>query len=1303
MRPVSQMLRCYIEPDNLPANAKKSRKAKTTPDYILQQMELAKVEDRVGPDWKPWGGPSLVIDVETTTDIKQIARFGIYQLRGHDFFDLMELAKQYNKAIPRNVLDELNEEGLFYNEAEGLCSEAEIETMQAYAKAHSLKFMTMADFIGNVFYKIYSVKAKKWTTKSRINPKTGITHSFIQPDDALPCMIIGHNLPFDLGAMAYDAAPSRKGNYGGLTLKLRENYPHVTIKKIGFAKHMFGTHAKFGRVNHMFINTQQLARALFGASVKSSLDGVAKALGLKDAKGSADYEGSITPEYIGYCRRDVSLTWQVFTGLRGLYLKHGFNALNNKGVLSRPIDKIYSEASVGKGYFEQLGMRSFREQNPDFDHKNVTSAFMAAMYGGRSEVRWRLDLRRGMQGDFKSQYPTANALMRLQDLNIAKKIKVVCDETGLGAGAQFLRYVCLADMRLKETWPKLRGVALIDPAGCILPVRTVYHADDDAKAQQIGVNEVASGMPCWYTFADVIASKLLTGRTPNILKTITLEPVGVQNGLKPHSFFGDPEYTIDLTKNDLFQRLIDMRTVVKREKKDGWKPKEQGIKLTANGTSYGVLIEFVIEEKDKEEDVTVYTPGREYPRTARKVVKAEDGEDSMSGFKVERPGRWFAPWGPLIPAAGRLLLAIAEKLAADRGISHGFCDTDSMFFILPDGMKEQDFINNVKDITGWFQALNPYEGDDAVFALEDVNYRLIRDASGNIVRNKDGEAMLEDKGAGIKKEVDLPWLIAISAKRYAIANKAPDGSWLIRKASGHGLGHISAPQYKGDRLPAHAAAPFKDGMWSEGALCKGTNPKLFLDLWRIVFTLAAKHKAKPRIGEDLEQRIDGFLERYSPRMKGLEAEQMVQQSIASRAEWLAQKSMPWKRAFGFYNSVPSPMANVFVDYQCSAIELSNRKDLLSTSFYTKGGKKTRILSGAEYEAKGKGAEELYRRDNSQFPAEMFNPDYGLRFQTVAEALSGYFTHPEFKSEGKYGLLRRRKLVILNHEIVGKESHDILYNGDDPELDDEDLLNRRIMITSYNSNLLKGFGVEALAKALGVTDDTVRHYLLYGFPLKDDVLARLKRMIEVDETGGAKLVKMKQTPAETKRNLKMARRLLIIRRSLSEKSKLAPIEEVISTVVKRITPEALGLIKYKYLATLKSLTNVLTVAIPNLLIGGEHPYSKFMPAVEHLINEACGAAAYQKRLADLNDRYSHKERTERSVARRKAKRAAARQSAKAIMPTVETIIDPYLGPQIVAVSEARKIRRREQSRLGMARLKQKKSGDPINSGGHSASG
>jgi hypothetical protein len=37
---------------------------------------------------------------------------------------------------------------------------------------------------------------------------------------------------------------------------------------------------------------------------------------------------------------------------------------------------------------------------------------------------------------------------------------------------------------------------------------------------------------------------------------------------------------------------------------------------------------------------------------------AHDGF-AISGYKAERAGAWFAPWGPLIPAGGRLLLAIA--------------------------------------------------------------------------------------------------------------------------------------------------------------------------------------------------------------------------------------------------------------------------------------------------------------------------------------------------------------------------------------------------------------------------------------------------------------------------------------------------------------------------------------------------------------------------------------------------------------------------------------------------------------------
>ena len=150
---------------------------------------------------------------------------------------------------------------------------------------------------------------------------------------------------------------------------------------------------------------------------------------------------------------------------------------------------------------------------------------MEGLSGGRSEVRVRLELCETMQADFRGQYSTINALMRLQDLMIAERVEAI--EGGpAGDAAQFLRGVTLADLQRKETWPKLRGVALIRPDGDILPVRTVFHANDaqdtadpTLRAQQIGVNVVVSGPPTWYSFADVIASKILNGdRCPEILR-----------------------------------------------------------------------------------------------------------------------------------------------------------------------------------------------------------------------------------------------------------------------------------------------------------------------------------------------------------------------------------------------------------------------------------------------------------------------------------------------------------------------------------------------------------------------------------------------------------------------------------------------------------------------------------------------------------------------------------------------------------------------------------------------------------------
>jgi hypothetical protein len=144
-------------------------------------------------------------------------------------------------------------------------------------------------------------------------------------------------------------------------------------------------------------------------------------------------------------------------------------------------------------------------------------------------------------------------------------------------------------------------------------VRTIYEKEADPKlnreaesAQQIGINYIESAPDCWCAFADIVASKMLTGKCPEILQTITLKPVGVQEGLKPHMFMGDPKYTIDPTKNDMYVQMIEMRSAIKKAKEEASKAKEQGIKLAANATSYGALIEFNVDENTRPTEMAIY-------------------------------------------------------------------------------------------------------------------------------------------------------------------------------------------------------------------------------------------------------------------------------------------------------------------------------------------------------------------------------------------------------------------------------------------------------------------------------------------------------------------------------------------------------------------------------------------------------------------------------------------------------------------------------------------------------------------------
>jgi hypothetical protein len=129
MKPVTQMLRAFIETDPIETDASKTKgSGRRISPLAAQKMEMADIKRKLGPDAWPWFGPMLIFDCETTTDVGQKLRFGVFQERGLNYRDLVE-CKRRNGRITREDMDEQRSEGMFYNPA--TCSDAEIETMRA--------------------------------------------------------------------------------------------------------------------------------------------------------------------------------------------------------------------------------------------------------------------------------------------------------------------------------------------------------------------------------------------------------------------------------------------------------------------------------------------------------------------------------------------------------------------------------------------------------------------------------------------------------------------------------------------------------------------------------------------------------------------------------------------------------------------------------------------------------------------------------------------------------------------------------------------------------------------------------------------------------------------------------------------------------------------------------------------------------------------------------------------------------------------------------------------------------------------
>ncbi len=916
----------------------------------------------------PW---IVIFDTETSTDAAQILRFGTYQVRHLDRDGSVE------------------ETGLFYD-PESLSAE-ETALLLRYAAERGLKPCTRGEFVENVFFGIgYDLRAT----------------------------IAGFNLPFDLSRLAIGHDSARgKTMRGGFSLQLSPDPRRARIQ----VKHLsrraalirFTAPARQRSTEGQqrrgiptpirrgfFVDVKTLAAALTGET--HSLESLGTLLGIPHPKTAAAHGETLSEAYLDYALNDVQATWECLAELKGRYERHG--------LAGTPVHRIYSEASLGKAYLREMGIRPWRLLQPGFPDE-LMGLIMSSYYGGRSEVHLRREVTRVLYCDFLSMYPTVCALMGLWSFVTARGVdwRETTAET-----ASFLEAVTLADLQQPATFRRLPTLVRIRPAGDLLPVRAQYEPEPQYT---IGLNFLTCDSPLWYTLADCMASKLLTGKPPTVLQALSFAPEPPQSGLSPVSLAGNPDCRIDPYADDFYRRLIDLRKdIQKREpaaselEAERLRSAQQALKILANASSYGIFVEINVEEREDAVKATCYGPeGKGFPVSVR---------------KIEAPGTYFHPLlGSLITGAARLMLAVTERLALDAGLDWAFCDTDSMAFAKPGDMPEAEFLNRALSVREWFTPLNPYAQKGALLKIEPANYGL--------------------KDRRTSEEPVPLYAYAISSKRYALFNRDHHGRPILRKASAHGLGHLLPPGTESDLSPdipppALSLAGIGVERWQ-------------YDLWyRLVEAVLRGHPDRPNLAD-----LTAF-----------------DQPAVSRYAATTPKLLRWFKSYNCgkpYREQVRPF-NFLLAYQTRLI--AEEPDTGSTRHTRKrsaGLNLPRVISPYERDP-ARVLTLCFDRDTGQRIS-------GDRLKTYRQALARYPLHPEEKFLGgdytDRGPTRRRHIMAIAVRPIGKEANrweEQFYLGLDPEAQVEYGLtpDEAERARAHQRAMAKAVGVGRLAEQMGIS-------------------------------------------------------------------------------------------------------------------------------------------------------------------------------------------------------------------------------------------
>jgi hypothetical protein len=185
---------------------------------------------------------------------------------------------------------------------------------------------------------------------------------------------------------------------------------------------------------------------------------------------------------------------------------------------------------------------------------------------------------------------------------------------------------------------------------------------------------------------------------------------------------------------------------------------------------------------------------------------------------------------------------------------------------------------------------------------------------------------------------------------------------------------------------------------------------LFLDMW-----------VEAILEMDRKGNLDG-IDDVICEWPELNVPQHSQTTLSTRDAWLKYKSLPGRRAFQFFFTLPAPTITFKGDLVDNEMMFAELKEAEGTSLYTPFSKPFKL-----------NIDDVYRRDTNE-PIKPFL-ETGMELKTVADRVRGYFAHVENKSIGTVGLLERKPVIGLSKSWIGKESHpyaDTLNDAPDDE-------------------------------------------------------------------------------------------------------------------------------------------------------------------------------------------------------------------------------------------------------------------------------